>query len=406
VNILIVKTSSMGDVIHTLPAAIAIRAANPNAHIGWAVEAAHADILAGQSWLDETIVWKRGSWKDFADFVYRLRRTRWNVVIDFQGLLRSGLIAWLSGARSRIGYAPTREKAHWFYNERAPLETLDRHAVERYLQLASHLGANTDGLAIDRPYLGRSVEDLPVQNPIVPPVASRQVSGLFPLHPSHADRQAVAAWQAEAGFDARYDRLVLLNPHCRKDANRWPAERFAELASRLIDLPRVRQAAARLAGMEPEREERVVVALTGGKAAGGLCEQIREAVPERQRDLVWRADGKLGLLASAALIAQSDVLVTGDTGPMHIAAAVGTPIVAIFGPANPLRTGPYASDAVVLREPLECSPCFANARCPLGHVVPKCLDLIGVERVVQGVRWQLSRQADRRRQETPRRKSA
>jgi heptosyltransferase-1 len=360
-NILIVKTSSMGDVLHTIPAARALRRAFPQAHLGWAVEKAHSEVLRGQSWLDERIVWNRSGAGNFIDFIRHLRSQKWDMALDFQGLFRSGLITRLSGAARRIGYAPTRERAHWFYTERVPQVTMERHAVERYLDLAAHAGA-APRAPLPRPYLAGLL-------PSHAEIRQELCDEWFPLVPSEEDRHAVDAWLAERRFDPARHRLAILNPHCRKNANRWPAERFAELARRL------------------SAQQGLKVALTGGPATRDLCDQIQRLSGE---DL-WRADGQFGLLGSAELFRRSAVIVTGDTGPMHIAVAVGLPVVAIFGPANPLRTGPYASDAIVLREPLECSPCFAGSRCPLGHAVPKCLDLIDVERVLASVARQLAR---------------
>jgi ADP-heptose:LPS heptosyltransferase len=159
------------------------------------------------------------------------------------------------------------------------------------------------------------------------------------------------------------ERLVLLNPHCRKDANRWPADRFTELAARLM------------------KESRTRVALVGGVIARDVCDAIAAPLGNR----VARADGAMSLLASAELIRRADVFVTGDTGPMHIAAAMGTPIVALFGPANPLRTGPYDKNATVIQRSLPCSPCYARDRCPLGHAVPQCMAEIGVDEVAAAV---------------------
>ena len=341
-SVLIVKLSSMGDVLHTLPAGLALRRALPEARIGWAVERAHAGLLAGQDWLDELIVWDRRNLRTFADFVRRIRAGRWEVAIDFQGLLRSGLVARLSGARQRVGYAPTRERAHWFYNRQVPLPTLDRHAVDRSLDLV---------------------------RAAFPNAAHDAMQPRFPLHPTPADMAAVERWLCEQRFDPARERLVVLNPHCRKDANRWPAERFRELVGRLLERPQTR------------------VALVGGPIARELCDDI--AGPYAGR--VLRADGCLSLLGTAELFRRAQVVVTGDTGPMHIAAAVETPIVALFGPANPTRTGPYADNAIVLNRHLECSPCYARSACPLGHAVPRCMDEIAVADVLVAIDRQLAR---------------
>jgi ADP-heptose:LPS heptosyltransferase len=185
---------------------------------------------------------------------------------------------------------------------------------------------------------------------------------------------------ARHGFDPLRHRLVLLNPHCRKDANRWAIERYIALAKRLLELDGVR------------------VAVTGGAVSASLADQISQALGDR----IWRADGKFSLLGSAELFSKSGVLVTGDTGPMHIAVAVGTPVVALFGPANSLRTGPYATDVIVLDKRLRCAPCYARS-CPLRYDPPLCMDSISVDEVYQAVLQPLKRAASWQR---PRRLSA
>jgi lipopolysaccharide heptosyltransferase I len=360
-SILIVKLSSLGDVVHTLPAAQALRAAFPNARLGWAVEQGHAALVRDQPWLDEVIEWPRQTSRTFYSFIRRLRQTRWDVAIDFQGLIRSALVTRLSGARRRVGFSPTRELAHWLYTEKVPLVSMEEHAVERSLRLAAHLGATMEGLPIDRPYLTGQA-----------PTQSSDGPRLFPLHSTTEDVAAVEGWLAEQRFDARTQRLVILNPHCRKDANQWLPEYFTELARRLLERPDIR------------------VALSGGPVARELCDRIAAPLG---RD-VWRADGRFSLLRSTALFRRAELLVTGDTGPMHLAVAVGTPVVALFGPASPLRTGPYASDAVVLSKRLECSPCFAR-QCPLKHDPPLCMQQITVDETYQAVMEALHRSATR-----------
>lgn len=349
-RVLIVKLSSLGDVLHALPAAQALRAALPQATLAWAVEQAHAPVLRCQSFLDETIVWDRGTLRGFREFIGRLRATPWDLAIDLQGLFRSGLVAWLSGARRRIGFAAARELAPLFYTERVPLQTMDCHAVERLLELVGHLGAALPGMPLARPYVAGG-----------PPAAPRPGPALFPLHPSADELAAVDRWCAAHRFDPSRQRLVILNPHCRRPANVWPLERFVELARRLL-----------AAGTR--------VAVTGGAAAGHLG----DAMSRRLGDALWRADGCFSVLGSAALLARAALLVTGDTGPMHLAVAVGTPVVALLGATAPVRTGPYASDAVVIHKRLACAPCLAK-RCPLGHDPPACMAAIGVDEVYQAV---------------------
>jgi heptosyltransferase-1 len=348
-RILIVKLSSLGDVIHTLPAGQLLRGAFPDATIGWAVERAHAGILERQAWLDEPIVWERGTRRGLFNFLRRIRAGRWDVAIDFQSLLRSALVSRASGAQRVFGYSPAKECAHWLYHRRLPLATMERHAVDRSLELAR-----------------RVIEQLGAQAP-----SYHSLSRPFPLTPSANDQSQVDEWLRRHRFRAG-ERLALLNPHCRKDANRWPAERFTELAKQLLD-----------AGWR--------VALVGGGVAREVCDAIAAPLGER----LWRADGAFGLLATAELIRRADAFVTGDTGPMHIAAGMGTPIVALFGPANPVRTGPYSELAQVIQRPLACSPCYARNACPLGHAVPPCMAEISVDEVFTAVQGALDRRQRR-----------
>lgn len=355
-NILIVKLSSLGDVIHTLPAAQAIRAAFPEAHLAWAVESSHAAIAHAQGWLDEVIEWRRRGPREFAEFVRSLRAKDWDVALDFQGLFRSGLVTRLSGARRRIGFKPARELAHWFYNDPVPRSPADCHAVERSVVLANHLGAQFPALPLRRPYLHG-----------LPPADAVHPFRLFPLRAPQPTVVAVDKWLGERGFDSRQHRLVVLNPHCRREANRWPAGHFTALARRLLALQGVR------------------VALLGGAAARELCDEVAGPLAR----LLWRADGQFDLLGSADLLSRSSVLVTGDTGPMHLAAAAGTSIVALLGATDANRTGPYTANAVVLQSGLSCSPCLAR-HCPLGIDPPPCMEQIHVDRVFEVVCRRLS----------------
>ncbi len=361
-RILIVKLSSMGDVVHTLPAAQALRARFPDAHLGWVVEQQHAELLRGQPFLDSVHVWTGRNMRSVLRIVRELRATPWDVAIDFQGLLRSAGVAWLSGARRRIGYVPVKELAHLFYTDCVPRGTLDEHAIERSLKLAESFGSTWTEPAIDRPYLrfdgnGRAI-------------AGRR---WFPLWPDSAERGQVSQWLSKQGFDVSRHRLVIMNPHCRKNANRWPAAQFSALAARLLEHDDLR------------------VAVSGAGSTRQLCDEIAGALPP---GAVWRADGQFGLLGATELFSRAAAIVTGDTGPMHLAVAVGTPVVALFGPASSLRTGPYTGDAIVLDRRLECAPCFADRRCPLGFDPPRCLSEISVDDVYQSVLRQIRASAD------------
>jgi len=355
-NLLIVKLSSLGDVIHTLPAAQALRQAYPEAHLAWAVDRAHAAVLHDQPWLNEVIEHDRRSLRTYSQFIRRLRRTNWDAAIDFQGLFRSSVTTWLSGAPRRVGYSPGREWSHWFYNDRAASATLEQHAVDRYYQLASHLGGWLDGMPLVRPYLTGD-----------PPRPWHNGPRLFPLPVGDADRLAAAQWLAGYGCLSERQRLVVLHAHARRSANLWPASQFAQLA-RLL-----------------HSRGNVQVVVTGGPQAKSICDEVAA----RSGVDVWRADGQLSLMASVELIRRAAVMVTCDSGPMHLAASVGTPIVALFGATNPLRTGPYCTNAIAIDRCLPCGHCKGKT-CPRKLDPPQCMVEIGVEEVFAAVQRQLS----------------
>lgn len=361
-SVLIVRLGALGDVVHALPAAQALRAALPEARLGWVVDSSQAALLRRQPWIDEVIEWNRHYWTALRSFFGRLRSTRWDAAIDFQGSLRSGLVAYFSGAKRRIGFAPSLESAHLFYTECLLLETLDCHPVERNLDLAARLGGVAPQPPLDRPYLR---DEAPRQD--------HRAARLFPLNPTDDELEAVKAWRQTRDFVPGRDRLVVLNPYASRQANRWPVMHFIQLAQRLLRLPNVR------------------VALSGGRSARETCDQIAEPFGEE----IWRADGRFSPLGTAALFSQADVVVTGDTGPMHLAAAAGAPIVALFGATSPVRNGPYSSNATVLNRHLACSPCLAK-QCPLKYDPSACLEQISVDRVLAAVMsWLSQSQTDR-----------
>lgn len=364
-SVLLVKLGSLGEVVHTLPAAKAIRNAFPEAHLGWVVEQSSASLVRSQPWVDETIEWGRRRWGALGKLLSRLRSGHWDAAIDFQGRFASGLIAWLSGAPRRVGFTPSLEAAHGFYNERLLLETLEIHAVERNLALAAKLIGEAPATPLERPYLLR-----------LPPAGDLGAGTLFPLHPGNDDLAAVEAWAQSRHFTPAREQLVVLNPHGSRSANRWPAHHYIQLVQRLLKRPQVR------------------VALSGGDAARETCDEI--AAPFG--DAVWRADGRFSPLSMAALFSQASVVVAGDTGPLHLAAAVGTPMVALFGATSAVRSGPYAANAIVLNAELACSPCGAKA-CPLKYDPPLCMQQIPVDRVLAAVlsRLEQARPAQRSR---------
>lgn len=362
-SLLVVKLGPIGEVIHALPAVQLLRTAFPQARLGWIVEQSSASLVRSQPWVDAAIEWDRRRWGGFRQLVRRLRRDRWEIAADFQGTFTSGLIARLSRAPRRIGFLPSLEASHWFYNEYVPLESLDVHAVERNLALAAKLGGFSPAAPIDRPYLLH-----------LPPARSASGTSGITLEPSDDDLAAVEAWRKSRRLDGNQEQLVVLNPHSSRPAHRWPTHHYIRLVQRLLQRPQVR------------------VALAGGVGSREICDEIAAPFGEA----VWRADGRFSPLGMAALFSFASAVVSGDTGPLHLAAAVGAPVVALFGASSAVRTGPYASDALVLEAELACSPCLAKA-CPLKYDPPLCMDQISVERVLAAVltRLEQSRTAER-----------
>jgi heptosyltransferase I len=305
----------------------------PAAQIDWLIAPAFASLLTGHPMVSEVILFKRrngeshsplASGTDFLELMRHIADRNYDLVIDLQGLLRSGLLTWASGATARVGFATAREGASLGYNIRVASRGTERHAIERYLDVAEELG------------LGRG----PVR---------------FPFHVTDADRGAVD----DMLRDAREDFAVLL-PGTNWPTKRWPAERFAMLG------PRV------------ERELGLRVVVAGVSDAVGVASQMHNARPI---DLAMKTSTVPQLIE---VIRRAKLVICHDSAPMHIAAALGKPMVALIGPTNPVRTGPYQREDAVLRLNIECSPCYART---CSH--QSCLRWIGVDAVIDAARGQL-----------------
>ena len=344
-NILIVKLSAIGDVIHTLPAANSIRAHYPKAHITWLVEAAAADLVVGHRVLDRVIVSHRKRWlrelkgprrrqEAFAEirrFWHDLRDTRYDLVIDFQALLKSAMLVYLARGRRKIGFdkgMQHQEHSYLFLNERIPPVDMEMHALDRGLMLLGAIGIETRDVVYDIP---DTIDD------------HRQVRALL----------------GERGIDGSRP-LVAVNPVALWETKLWLNDRFAALADRLVG------------------ELGVDLVFTGGPGDGPTIAAIRGMMHAPAADL----SGRTTLTMLAALYRQAALLVTTDTGPMHLAAAVDTKVVALFGPTAPWRTGPYGNGHRVVRTAPPCSPCFKR-QCDVYRC--RCMRDITVDTVYEAV---------------------
>lgn len=345
-NILIVKMSALGDVVHTMPALTALRRAYPCAFISWVVESAAAPLVFEHKALDKVLVWPRreftgavrsGRWFHalglLSDFVRELRAVRYDMVLDFQALLKSSLWVFASRGARKIGFGrgmQHSEGSYLFLNERVEAVSMETHALDRGLMLLEAIG-------IER---GPVVYDLPIT------VEAR----------SRADGLLL-----EAGIDPEH-RYIAIHPMPRWPTKQWFPDRFAAVADAL-------------------RGHGLKVVFTGAP-------DDRPCVDEIFRSLqgpAARLDGKLDLKGLSAVFQRASVVVSTDTGPMHIAAAVDTPVVAVFGPTAPNRTGPYGSGHKVVRAGVACSPCFSRHCRSSGAEEMACMKRIEADEVVRAV---------------------
>lgn len=337
-RILIVKPSSPGDIIHALPVLHALRRRYPDVHIAWLIVSGFADLIALDPALNEVIAFDRTrfgrvgrSWsvtRDFLRFMGELRARRFDLVVDLQGLFRSGFLARASGAAARVGFDNARELAWIFYSQRVGVPDINTHAVDRNLRVARALGC----------------DDAPAD---------------FSLALSDADRAKAAAIVAEAGAVGPNGYAVLV-PATRWETKCWPAERYGELAVGLRE-------SAGLPSL-----------LVGGRA--DIPAGARSAAASN--GAAFNACGRTSLRELAALVEGASIVVTADSTPMHLAAALGRPLVALFGPTNPERTGPYGRAADVLRVELACSPCYLRRLSDCPHQ-QQCMQQLDVQRVLR-----------------------
>ena len=304
-KILLVKLSALGDVVQSLPVLAALKEAGHEVH--WIVEEPAAELLQDHPLLDRLFVSKRRIWlsrlprqirrvaREIRDFVQSLRQEEYDLVLDLQGLLKSACWVGLARARVKMGFANHREGSTHFYNFLLPPYDPDWHAVWRYLSPLALLG-------------------LKVETP----------SFVLPPLPENLPR-----------------RLKLPQPYVVLiPCTRWPTKLWEEASW------------ATLSGLLWEKG--LFPVFVGSKADQSYIGRIFAFSATRGRSLC----GQLSLLELAALLKQAHLVVSVDTGPMHLAAAVGSRVVALFGPTAPWRTGPFGTQHLIFRAGLPCSPCF------------------------------------------------
>ena len=344
-KILIVKLSAIGDVIQTLPMMEALKNQYPQAQIDWLVEEDASDLLVGHPALNRVIVSRRKSWQkrlfqkshfwatcsEIKKFVRELRSVHYDWVIDNHGIFKSGIMVALSRGRRKIGFKPfpgiADEGNYLFTNERYQPLPMDRHALERYLDLIAQVG-----VSVKEPDLKFSV-------------------------PAGARYKAEKVLR-EQGLTS--SPLVIIHPMAKWPTKQWPLGNFARLADNLM----AQGASLVFTGSPDDRE-----------AVHSILGQI-----QNQQRMVNLA-GKTDLKELAGVFSLADLVLAPDTGPMHLAAAVHAPLIALFGPTAPWRTGPYGNNHVILRKSLACSPCFKK-KC----ATTECMNSLTVEEVLKAVK--------------------
>ena len=323
-NILIVRLGALGDVVHTIPAVAAVRKAFPDARIDWLVDRKHRAIVDLVTAVDRAIAVDSNTLAGWSETIGMLRQTKYNAAIDLQGLLKSAVFARASGADHVIGFSiyHLREKtARPFYSTTENVE--DEHIILKNLRLLR---------AID-------VDSTEIVFPLRVPEsdALRQLRERIPPDRPFALINAGAAWPNK----------------------RWAPERFGALASFIRDECRMTPVVLWGPGEEPLASG--IVTVSAGAAVQAPATSVTDLV---------------------ALSRAAAIVVSGDTGPLHIAAAVGTPVVALFGPTDPARNGPFsAADITVSR--YEACRCHYDRRC---HESAWCLAEVSVAEVCAAVK--------------------
>jgi lipopolysaccharide heptosyltransferase I len=336
-KILILKPSSLGDVVHAVPVLRLLKRHWPASEIFWWLDSNLAPLLEGDPDLAGVVRFERrrwaspAHWPEMARSVRWLRQQKFDLVIDLQCLARSGAFAWLTNGELLVGLDEPREGARGFYDIAVQRPSYYTHAVDWYLEVLKAL-------------------NVPVHRDFV----------WLPRRPDAA-AALKEKWQADSA------RWVVIQPGARWPNKRWPVEHFRDLVRKLSQA-------------RPDFR----FAVLGSAADRDLGSAIAAIDSQRCLDLT----GKLSLPEMIEWIRLSELMVSNDTGPMHVAAALNKPVVAIFGPTEPRRTGPYGQLHHVLQATLPCVPCM-KPHCTWSKPL-ECLNSLSPDLVGQQVQQQLS----------------
>lgn len=332
-NILIIKMSALGDVMHALPCAAALRELYPNAKIRWIVHPQFSTFVPSLPYIDEVIYFDKkafqqmsvaGKIKNFFKMRNLLRSYKFDLVIDLQGLFKSAVIAWLTGCKTKIGYNDMREGSGFI--SKAIHGANDKgHIVQQYLDVIRYLGSK-----VEEPF--------------------------FPMPELVSEKVAINKILQEKFVGCDSKQFVALVPGAGWITKEWPVLYYVELAKYLIS-------------------NNKFVILVGGKAEIDKCNEIASNLPAEK---VLNLADRTNLRELAALMGCIGLCIGGDTGPVHIAAAMGCRIIALFGASSGHRAGPYGKNVSIISTTEECAPCFKR-KCPLNK---NCMEKISVADVI------------------------
>jgi heptosyltransferase I len=355
-NILLIKLSALGDVVHTLPVLNKLRRRYPTAQLDWLVTPAIAELLRHHPAITNIIEFEREVWSTpwrlkpfvtYARLARRLRAAEYDLVVDMHGQFRTAALTLATGAPARIGFDrprasvwdasprkfPEQARKHawqgaregsWLaYTHHIPVPTLDLHAVDRYLNI--------------RPILGLDAAPADFSFPI-PRSAISHIDALL------------------SQYGANRASLVVMAPGTVWETKHWGTDKFAEVARHFLS-------------------KGLGVILTGSQRERVICEEVAASAPGAI-DLA----GMTSLSELAALISRSIISITNDSGPLHLAVALDRAVIGIFGPTDPIWIGPYQRTDAVLHADLDCSPCYLRKlkQCPHGHACMRSVSPLAV----------------------------
>ncbi|MCX5644503.1 MAG: glycosyltransferase family 9 protein [Phycisphaerae bacterium] len=336
-KILLIKPSSLGDVVTALPALSALRRSFPQARISWLIRPEFAPLIEGHPHLDEIILFDRKrlakAWyspaagRSLMSLVSELWQGHFDAVLDLQGLLRTGLLAWLSGCHQRFG-PRWREMAHLFYTTSIPPRLEWVHVVDYHLKLVETMGAS----------------DLRPE---------------FVLPEKPAPAAAARDLLSRQGIDS--ERYAIIIPGSAQISKCWPPERFAGLVDRLAS------------------EHGLAVAATGAKSESAMIEKVRSLAKHPPVNLA----GQTSLPELVEVLRRAALVVSNDTGPGQIAAALGRPLVMMFSWSNPLRVGPYGRPQCVVARDISGRGLTNRSRHPQHGIQNITLDEVYAKAVEQ-----------------------